>query len=104
MYAFFRHALSQRRRFTRGPIRCSAKRGTGAAAQRRHAARESSPQRPFVVAQAAPAHRRRRALGLLFADGTAFAPVIAGLVSGSGTSPVAPSGAVGSGILSKLKL
>jgi hypothetical protein len=60
MGAFFRNALNWRRRFMRGPIGRSAKRSISAVAQRRHAARKSSPQRSFVVAQAAPAHRRRR--------------------------------------------
>jgi hypothetical protein len=101
MCAFFRQSLTGRRRFTRGLIGCSARRSTGAAAQWRHPARKSSPQRSFVVAHAAPAHRRRRALDLLFADGAAFAPAaFAGLVSGNGASSAAPSGAVGSGILS----
>src|SRR5262249_56057361 len=88
-----------------GVVGWSGKGGAGAPAQWGHAVRKTSPQRPLVVAQPAPAHRRRRALDLLFVDGAAFVPAaIAGLASGNGTSSAAPSGAVGSGILSRLTL
>src|SRR5205085_9212555 len=75
--------------------------------QRRDRARKPLPQRPFLIAQAAPAHRRCRAAGLALAAAAGAAPqlgAISGLASGNGTLSVAKSSAVGSAMVSKLKL
>src|SRR5690242_11114350 len=107
LHAFLARVV--RRRLTGGLFGRDAKRGLGAAAQWRRPARESAPQRLLVLAQTAPAHRRRRTLDLLFVEGAALGPaaltgVATGLASGNGTSSAALSGTVGSGIESRLKL